>query len=676
MNFRRTLPLLAVLGGMLTPSAFGQAVSEAEMEFWRSIKDSQSSEEFQAYIDLYPEGQFLSLAKIRLKSLATGGSTSTPATTPETAVTDEPASSVDDVLWLTLQTSTDISEIEGFLTTFPDSKHAEAASALRDAILASNTPPQPATDQAAALEGPADGFFDDGLGAAPADTSDTTEIAADQFDLSEDADWLGEADTSDVAATPTSPQQVDDINNIPLTLPGEAGYLGVELANATTDELAGLPRGVQVKVVSVLPFSSAANAGLQRGDLFSLFNGLATGQMADLVTTIQAEQPGSAYRLEIYRDGAPLELDGALTSRRHQLESAIAADDSSTIESVYFLRSQGADVTSGASGARLFQAVQDAVNRKTPAAFFTLSMLQLDDFEVTNLTDAKARRYLQTAANNGVNVAAEILGESFAYGFKGFEQDTLVAEPYLVQAADAGRIEASATIGILYAYYSEFTDKEDRAPAYLEYAANNGNSRAQSVLGQLYFDGEIVEQDYNLAVQYLVPAAAEGDLRAKLYMGRALADGLGTEKDAVRAETLMLEAAEGDFWSAPFYLANFYYDGAYAGDDGEGKSLQWFLVDAGKGDSSSSYALAWLYSFSEQVPRDSNASAHYVLEAIGRGNEFALRMMQEDPDVWPEQMRRAVQDKLQQKGLYSGGIDGKLGPASQAALTKLLGADL
>jgi hypothetical protein len=51
--------------------------SEVELEFWRSIKDSNKPEELNAYVTNYPNGQFKSLALARIASLQDGPSTTT-----------------------------------------------------------------------------------------------------------------------------------------------------------------------------------------------------------------------------------------------------------------------------------------------------------------------------------------------------------------------------------------------------------------------------------------------------------------------------------------------------------------------------------------------------------------------------------------------------------------------
>jgi uncharacterized caspase-like protein len=67
--------------------------SDVELEFWRSVKESNKPEELNAYLTNYPNGQFKSLALARIVSLENGASNATrnlstgvdPATFTETA---------------------------------------------------------------------------------------------------------------------------------------------------------------------------------------------------------------------------------------------------------------------------------------------------------------------------------------------------------------------------------------------------------------------------------------------------------------------------------------------------------------------------------------------------------------------------------------------------------------
>jgi hypothetical protein len=60
-----------------TPAVAAGPVSEVELEFWRSIKDSNKPEELNAYLTNYPSGTFKSLALARIASLQDGPSTVT-----------------------------------------------------------------------------------------------------------------------------------------------------------------------------------------------------------------------------------------------------------------------------------------------------------------------------------------------------------------------------------------------------------------------------------------------------------------------------------------------------------------------------------------------------------------------------------------------------------------------
>jgi hypothetical protein len=60
-----------------TPVAAAGPASEVELEFWRSIKDSNKPEELNAYLTNYPNGTFKPIALARIASLQDGPSTTT-----------------------------------------------------------------------------------------------------------------------------------------------------------------------------------------------------------------------------------------------------------------------------------------------------------------------------------------------------------------------------------------------------------------------------------------------------------------------------------------------------------------------------------------------------------------------------------------------------------------------
>src|ERR1700676_4491669 len=60
-----------------TPFVTTSQASEVELEFWRSIKDSNKPEELNAYLTNYPNGTFKSIALMRIASLQDGPSNTT-----------------------------------------------------------------------------------------------------------------------------------------------------------------------------------------------------------------------------------------------------------------------------------------------------------------------------------------------------------------------------------------------------------------------------------------------------------------------------------------------------------------------------------------------------------------------------------------------------------------------
>jgi hypothetical protein len=60
-----------------TPAVVAGPASEVELEFWRSIKDSNKPEELNAYLTSYPNGTFKSIALARIASLQDGPSNTT-----------------------------------------------------------------------------------------------------------------------------------------------------------------------------------------------------------------------------------------------------------------------------------------------------------------------------------------------------------------------------------------------------------------------------------------------------------------------------------------------------------------------------------------------------------------------------------------------------------------------
>jgi hypothetical protein len=88
-----------------TPAAVAGPASEVELEFWRSIKDSNKPEELNAYLTNYPNGTFKPIALARIASLQDGPSTATRNLTTGSGIdpqtfSDEASQTTEDQLGL------------------------------------------------------------------------------------------------------------------------------------------------------------------------------------------------------------------------------------------------------------------------------------------------------------------------------------------------------------------------------------------------------------------------------------------------------------------------------------------------------------------------------------------------------------------------------------------------
>jgi class 3 adenylate cyclase len=94
----------------------GSVASDTEIAFWDSIKDSKSKEEYEAYLQQYPNGGFATLARSRLAELE-----EPPSPAEQTATTTEIT------FWESVRDSRDPSMLEAYLEKYPEGQFRELA---------------------------------------------------------------------------------------------------------------------------------------------------------------------------------------------------------------------------------------------------------------------------------------------------------------------------------------------------------------------------------------------------------------------------------------------------------------------------------------------------------------------------------------------------------------------
>jgi adenylate cyclase len=94
------------------PAADPQAV---EIEFWDSIKSSTLAEEYEAYLDQYPEGNFAALARVRLEAIR------------RDAVRDPEERKIELAFWESVRDSDNPALIEAYLEKYPGGEFSSLA---------------------------------------------------------------------------------------------------------------------------------------------------------------------------------------------------------------------------------------------------------------------------------------------------------------------------------------------------------------------------------------------------------------------------------------------------------------------------------------------------------------------------------------------------------------------
>jgi lipoprotein NlpI len=138
------------------PLQMGQAGSE--FAFWNSIKDSKKAEDYQAYLDKYPNGNFADLAKLRMKKYPPAPA---PAPTPAPAAVDPQQADI--AYWNSIKASKNADDYKAYLEKYPNGEFVDLAKLRVEQLSAPAAVPaepasaepkaaQPATTQPAAPE--------------------------------------------------------------------------------------------------------------------------------------------------------------------------------------------------------------------------------------------------------------------------------------------------------------------------------------------------------------------------------------------------------------------------------------------------------------------------------------------------------------------------------------------
>jgi tetratricopeptide (TPR) repeat protein len=149
------LPALALTASILSVPSFADPVAptlqlaqaDSELDYWNAIKDSKNAEDYQKYLDKYPNGNFADLAKLRVKKYA-------PPPAPAAAPAVDPQQA-DIAYWNGIKGSKNAADYKAYLEKYPNGEFVDLAKLRIEQLGTAPGPAEPPASPAPAAVEPA-----------------------------------------------------------------------------------------------------------------------------------------------------------------------------------------------------------------------------------------------------------------------------------------------------------------------------------------------------------------------------------------------------------------------------------------------------------------------------------------------------------------------------------------
>jgi TPR repeat protein len=251
-------------------------------------------------------------------------------------------------------------------------------------------------------------------------------------------------------------------------------------------------------------------------------------------------------------------------------------------------------------------------------------------------------------------------------------------------AAEGGIVAALTKLGDYYNFgVRPIRADADEAVSFYRRAAEQGDLAAQTTLGFMYRLGRGVPRDNAMMMQWMGQAADGGYHFAQYRLGQVYltAEGIPSSEteslgvpNAVEGLRLLRAAAEQGNAPAALELAQAYSDGRFGIPENPSQQYMWTYraVDAGMPEALN--ALGFLREQGRGVSKDPQRAAELYIEALETGrvsfNDLRGTVNGYTPR-WDRGTAIAFQEILAERGLYTGAIDGEVGPITSAAARRV-----
>jgi TPR repeat protein len=281
---------------------------------------------------------------------------------------------------------------------------------------------------------------------------------------------------------------------------------------------------------------------------------------------------------------------------------------------------------------------------------------------------AKALAIRRELAEAGHPFALFLVGVAYKLG-KGVGRDDAEAARWYRRAAEAGDLSGMNDLGTALRAGAGVPQDHAEAALWFRRAAQGGAANGMFNTALVLREGRGVPRDPAAALEWFRRAGEKGSADALSEVGYAHLQGLGTARDPAEAARWFRKAAELGSLVGKFNLGICYRDGLGLARD-QREALNWLEEADLGGYASATYELALMHREGRGMAADLPKAADYMLRALASGEGRAKQELA-TPARWPAPFRREIQLALKQRKLYSGPVDGVIGPAVLKAIAGL-----
>lgn len=308
----------------------------------------------------------------------------------------------------------------------------------------------------------------------------------------------------------------------------------------------------------------------------------------------------------------------------------------------------------------------DAVRVLAPGSEITLTVWRLGRDDEGSL-DAVAR-----LAQLGSTPAMLVMGRYYerATSQSTTPLDMPQALSWYRRAADAGNTTAMLALGDALAKGKHVPQDLDQALHWITRAADAGDPAGLWRLACMYRDGEGLDRAPEKAISLLKKAAEAGFSAAYVAIGFMLEGGSGIAPDREQAaywfgQAASLDNAEGMALLGAKYSAGRGVEKNFA------TAVDWYREAARRGQPMAAHNLASMYDLGQGVETNPEKAADYIFEALEMRHPFTFQQMSTNSEVWSEEFRRALEQRLADVGYEDISVDGRFDPATLRAIDHL-----